>query len=111
MVALSTWTRTKTHYEVMHQLQAAGIAAVPCLDALELVADPQLQALGLMVEIEHPEVGVRAVAGVPGRLSELPEYAYTPAPLIGQHNREVLCGLLGLGEDDLERLVEESIVF
>ena len=94
----------------MHQLQSAGIAAAPCLDARELGEDPQLRERGLLVEIDHPEVGARAVAGLPGRFSGM-EYAYAPAPLLGQHNREVLCGLLGISSEELEELTERQIVF
>ncbi len=107
---LSEWTRERTHYEVMHALQGAGVAAAPCLDAMELTLDPQLRSRDFMVEIDHPEVGTRAVAGLPGRYSSM-RYAYTPAPCIGQHNQEILCGLLGLPPSDLEKLVQEKVVF
>ncbi len=108
---LGDWTRGRTHYAVMHELQQAGVAAGACLDAIELAADPQLRELGLMVAIEHPEVGAREVAGLPGRFSEMPGYAYTPAPLLGQHNREILCGRLGLSTADFEALQAERVVF
>ena len=108
---VSEWTGARTHYDVMHRLQAAGVAAAACLDALELAADPQLRALGLMVGIDHPEVGSREVAGLPGRFTAMPRYAYGPAPLLGQHNQEVLCGLLGVSDSDLDRLQREQVVF
>ena len=107
---LAEWTRERSHYNVMHELQAEGIAAAPCLDARELAEDPQLRARGLLVQIDHPEVGTRAVAGLPGRYSDM-EYAYAPAPLLGQHNREVLCGLLGIPAEELEVLTEQQVVF
>ena len=109
--SIASWTRERTHYEAMHELQAAGVAAAPCLDALELVDDPQLRELGLMVAIDHPEVGPREVAGLPGRFSRLPGYRYGSAPLLGQHNREVLGGLLGLSDEELLRLADEQVVF
>lgn len=108
---LGEWTRARTHYAVMHELQQAGVAAGACLDAIELAADPQLRDLGLMVAIDHPEVGAREVAGLPGRFIGMPGYAYAPAPLLGQHNREILCERLGLSPADLEILQAERVVF
>lgn len=108
---LAAWTRERTHLEAMQALQAAGVPAAPCLDALELVQDPQLRARGFMVEIDHPEVGRRTVAGIPGRYGAMPAYHYGPAPCIGEHSREVLCGLLGLSGAEVDELVEKKVVF
>jgi len=108
---LAAWTRSRTHYEVMHLLQSAGIAAAPCLDVRELTTDPQLLERAFLVEIEHHEIGKRLVAGLPARMSNVPSFDYLPAPLLGEHNSEVLCGLLGLSTDELEQLVERQVVF
>ena len=108
---ITEWTRERSHYDVMHVLQAVGVAAAPCLDAAELLVDPQLAARGFMVEIDHPEVGARAVAGLPGRYSGTLDYAYSPAPCLGEHNREVLCGLLGLTPEEVEELAKQRVVF
>lgn len=108
---IETWTRRHSHYDVMHRLQAEGVAAAPCLDALELVDDPQIRARGLMVEMDHPEVGRRAVAGLPIHLSGMPELAYSRAALFGEHNEEILGGLLGIAPAELRKLVEEKVVF
>ena len=107
---ITEWTRNQTNYEVMHTLQADGVAATPCLDLREFAADPQIQALSLVVEMDHKEVGQRAEAGLPARLSTLPEFAYGPAPLFGEHTEEVLCGLLDMSKEEVERLAAEQIV-
>ena len=107
---ITEWTRQRSHYEVMQQLQLVGVAAAPCLDVFELGDDPQMQALGLLVEMDHPEVGPRRIAGLPVRFSAMPHPAYGSAPLMGEHNAEVLCGLLGLPESELQQLVDEQVV-
>lgn len=108
---IAAWTRQLTHYEVMHRLQSVGVSAAPCLDPFELAADPQLREWGFLVEMDHPEVGRRRVAGLPGRFSGMPGYAYSPAPLLGEHNQEILCGLLGLSPAEFERLVEDRVIY
>ena len=108
---ITEWTKQHTHYEVMHKLQAVGVAAAPCLSVLELAEDPQIQALGWVVEMDHKEVGRRKVAGLPARLSAIPEFAYGPAPLFGEHTEEVLCGLLGMSKEEIDRLAAEQVVF
>lgn len=108
---ISAWTRARSHYEAMHELQAAGVPAAPCLDAMELARDPQLLARGFLVEMDHAEVGPRTVAGIPGVYGAMPGYDYAPAPCIGQHTREVLRGLLGLSDGEVEELAENQIVF
>jgi crotonobetainyl-CoA:carnitine CoA-transferase CaiB-like acyl-CoA transferase len=108
---LADWTRSRTHYEVMHVLQSAGIAAAPCLDVRELTTDPQLRERKFLIEIDHHEVGKRLVAGLPARMSNVAAFDYLPAPLLGEHNRDVFCGLLGLSPDELEQLVQRQVVF
>ena len=108
---LGDWTRGHTAYEVMHILQAAGVAAGPVLAVPDLMGDPHLQARGFLVEIDHPEVGRRPVAGLPARFSAMPALAYTPAPCLGEHTGQVLCGLLHLSADDVQRLQGAKVVY
>ncbi len=108
---ITAWTKERSHYEVMHILQAAGVAAAPCLDPYELLADEAMNERDLYVEMDHPEVGPRLVAGLPGRYSELPACDYGPAPLFGEHSEEVCRGLLGLSAEEYARLVEEQIIY
>ena len=109
--AITVWTRERSHYEVMHTLQAAGVAAAPCLDPHELLEDEGMAGRDLYVEMDHPEVGARKVAGLQGRYSEIEAYDYGPAPLFGQHSEEVCRDLLGLSAEEYERLVEEQVIW
>ena len=107
---ITAWTRERTHLDAMRALQAAGVPAAACLNPYELLADPAMRARGLYVEMDHPEVGPRLVAGLPGRYGDL-AYAYGPAPLFGQHDEEVCRGLLGLDAAEYERLVGEEVIW
>ena len=108
---IAEWTRQHTHYEVMRLLQPLGIAAAPCLDVHELAADPQLQERGFLVELDHKEIGKRRLAGLPAKFSAMPQIAYGPAPLLGEHNEEIFCGLLGLSADEVKRLQDRQVIY
>ena len=109
--AIGEWTRQHTNYEAMHALQARGVPAAPVLGARALFEDPHMRALGYFVDIDHPEVGVRRIPGLPGRYSAMPELAYGPSPLLGEHNEQILCGLLGLSRARYEELVAEQVIY
>ncbi len=108
---LAEWTRGRTHFEVMHTLQAAGVAAGASTEVRELLADPHLRERGLFVEVDHPEVGPKTMVGLPGKFSAVPVWDFAPAPLLGEHNAEIFQGLLGVTEDEFARLVEERVIF
>ena len=74
-------------------------------------ADPHLQERGAYVEIEHPHVGIEWLFGMPWLLSDTPGGVRTPAPSLGQHNEYVLCQLLGLSAQELERLQAAQVVY
>jgi crotonobetainyl-CoA:carnitine CoA-transferase CaiB-like acyl-CoA transferase len=63
--------------------------------------DPQLRARGFYTELEHPLLGTYKIQGLPFKLSKTLAEISRPAPLIGQHTREVLTELLGLPLQDI----------
>lgn len=107
---ITSWTQQHTHYEVMHILQSAGIAAAPSYNIRELISDPHLKERGFFGQIEHPEVGKRIMYGTPWRLSATPAKIYAPAPLLGQHNDYVFRELLGISQREINKLVEEGVI-
>lgn len=70
----------------------------------EVLADPQFQARGYFVNIEHPVVGTVTYPGPPFLMTGTPWQARSPAPTLGQHNQEVLGGLLSYSDSDLSHL-------
>ena len=76
----------------------------------QVVEHPQVRARGSLIELDHPKVGrVRAVRS-PVRLSRTPAQPHTPAPLHGQHTREVLKEVLDMKADDIARLEAAGVV-
>jgi crotonobetainyl-CoA:carnitine CoA-transferase CaiB-like acyl-CoA transferase len=99
---LEAWSMTLGKYELTERCQAAGVRALPVQSAEDRVEhDPQLRHRQMYREIEHPALGQYKVQNAPFKLSHTPAANYLPAPMIGQHTREIVEGLLGYSHDDL----------
>ena len=100
---IEEWTSELDDYEAMELLQAAGVRAGVCQkpgDRFE--RDPQSRARGWWHTLMHPELGECEYDGVTPRLSKTPGELRSTSPLIGEHTREVLGEVLGLGEDEID---------
>lgn len=108
---IGEWTASRSPQEITQALQAAGVAALPVHGGRSLVEDPQFRQRGVMEWVEHPLTGKRLVASPPWRFSKTPASIRRAAPLLGEHNRYVLNELLGLPDEEIQRLVEEEVVY
>jgi CoA:oxalate CoA-transferase len=75
-----------------------------------MVADPQVRAREMFVEMEHPVYGPVKMTGTPLKLSETPGRVRQLAPMPGEHNEEIFVGLLGHSREELERWRAEGVV-
>jgi crotonobetainyl-CoA:carnitine CoA-transferase CaiB-like acyl-CoA transferase len=94
----------------MLELQSAGVPAAAVNRIGELLEEPQLGARGFWQIVERPFSGPRPVPCAPYRFGEPPLAVLRPAPTLGQHNRDVLLGLLGLTEAELEQLERDGVI-
>jgi formyl-CoA transferase len=102
--------RTRSKRDWIATLEAAGVPCGPINNMQEVFEDPQVQHRKLRVDMKHPLGGIAPVVRSPLRLSETPvEYRLAP-PTLGQHNEEVLKGLLGRSDADLQQLKAAGIV-
>jgi CoA:oxalate CoA-transferase len=107
---VQAWTSSRPRAEVVAVLAKAGVPAAPVNNVAEMVADPQVQAREMFVERDHPVYGRLTTTGTPLKLSETPGRVRWLAPMPGEHNEEVFCGLLGHSPDDLARWRAEGVV-
>ncbi len=107
---LAAWTADFEARELMETLQAAGVEACAVQDFADLQDDPQLAHRGHFVELEHPHLGKLRFERSGFRLSESPGRIERPGPTLGQHNREILGGILGLRDDEIDELVASGAV-
>lgn len=111
LVALLTEHLTqRTTADWMEQFDRVGLPAGPVLEIPEVLAHPQTLARDMIVETDHPLAGKTKGLGLPIRFSGLTERHSLPAPLLGQHTREVL-DEIGFTDVEIRTLVEEKAVF
>jgi crotonobetainyl-CoA:carnitine CoA-transferase CaiB-like acyl-CoA transferase len=80
----------------------AGIPCGPILDIGEVFEDPNIAARDMLFTMPHPVEGeVRQLAS-PFKFSETPVNPSRRPPLLGEHTSEILTGMLGMAEEDLE---------
>ena len=92
-------------------LIAAGVPANVVKSPHERIdGDPDLAAMGLFPTVEHPDIGEVRVEGLPMQLSGTPWRITSAAPRLGQHNQDVLGGLLGHSDDELAAWVERGVI-
>jgi crotonobetainyl-CoA:carnitine CoA-transferase CaiB-like acyl-CoA transferase len=109
--ARAAWCAERPPEQAAKELLDAGIPAAAMVPAFTTLDDPQLRARRYFEPVVHPLVGEQEYPGWPMRFSAGPDrYWRDPAPLLGQHNEEVLVGELGLGDDDLARLREQRVI-
>jgi crotonobetainyl-CoA:carnitine CoA-transferase CaiB-like acyl-CoA transferase len=63
-----------------------------------------------VTEVEHPLLGKMPIVNTPFQLSETPRQIQGPAPLLGQHNSEVLTQYLGYAAADIARLTQAGVL-
>ncbi len=84
-------------------LEAAGVPASDVRDVAELFDDPQLEARGMRVEVDHPTAGSMSFPGSPMHFSRTPATVRRHPPSLGEHTDQVLREY-GYRDDDLDRL-------
>ncbi len=108
---LSAFTARHTKAELLSLAIEKGFLFAPISTIAEVAESPQLRARDYFQEVEHPELG-RSFR-YPGpfvKFSESPiRYRLRP-PLIGEHNREIYCGELGISEREISELQTRGII-
>jgi formyl-CoA transferase len=88
----------------------AGIPCGPINSFDRVFSDPQVRHMGLVKEVNHPHYGPVKVVGPPATFSESPIGIQSPPPMLGEHNEEVLTGLLGYSKDQVEAFKNQGVI-
>ncbi len=108
--AIAEFCARHTKEELYEEGQKRRIAVTPINTAGEFIEMEQTKSRELFVDMEHPVIGKYKQFGVVPRLMETPGSIYRPAPLLGQHNKEVYMRDLGMSNDDLIALRAEGVI-
>jgi crotonobetainyl-CoA:carnitine CoA-transferase CaiB-like acyl-CoA transferase len=111
-VAIRHWTATVRPDLAMVTLQEAGIPAGVARLPMDLPGDPHLMQVGHWQPVVRPFMGPHLLASVAYREGNaaLPYAIERLAPTLGQHNNEILGGLLGLSEGEIAALAEAGVI-
>jgi formyl-CoA transferase len=107
---INAWTAQRDRWELTEMLQRAGVAAIPTFTNKDVVSDPHLRERGFLVDLDHPEIGVRTYAGVPFTMSVTPCKLRRVSPCLGQDTDDVLSRLLGYTPTRIEELRAAEII-
>ena len=107
--ALAAWTATLDGEEIIRRLEDVRVPVGPIYSVRDIMKDPQYQAREMIesVEIDGKPLKIPAIAP---RLADTPGRTDWPGPSLGEHNEEVLNGLLGMDKDAINTLRDKGIV-
>ena len=91
--------------DVVERLQGAGVPAGPVLDSAQVLADPHMVERGFVQSPDHSEVGPRPMGAFPWGVDGARTGDFRGAPLLGEHNRQVIQDLLQVPDHEFERLI------
>lgn len=104
------WVMQQKKQELYHRGAQKGIPMGPVNTVKDVLENEQYAARGYFVEVEHPRAGKYKYPGWAYQMSATPARVYRPAPLLGQHNREVFCSVLGYSEQEFRQLEESGAI-
>jgi len=107
---VNEWTGSRTVAEIIKILREADIPCAPVPSFDQICTDPQLISRDMIVEVEQGVSGPVKVPGSPFKMSRTPGNIKFPAPILGGSNSEILTGMLGLTEEEVEQLSGEGII-
>ena len=101
--------KERSNRDWIGRFDAANVPCGPINNYEEVLEDPQVRHRGLKIEMPHPLSGSMAGVASPMRFSDTPVEYRVPPPLLGQHTREVLSGVVGISDAELDRLAAQRI--
>jgi len=107
---VSEWTSTQTVEALISLMEESGVPAGLIYRAPEMLEDPHFKAREAIVRVPHPEFGELAMQNVTPKLTRTPGAVRWAGPTLGEHNEEVLGGVLGMSRDRMESLREEGVI-
>jgi crotonobetainyl-CoA:carnitine CoA-transferase CaiB-like acyl-CoA transferase len=101
---------TRMAEEWLALLEEAGLPCGPINSVPEVFQHPQIEARGLIQEVDHPQAGKISLTGFPYKLSRTPVELRLAPPGLGEHNQAILVDLLGYSEEQVKRFEAEGVI-
>jgi len=106
---IGEWTKDYLAEEVMHLMQARGVAAGVVEIVHDMYADPQMNHRDMHVMLNHTEIGLVAYDGIAHKLSKTVGNPWMAAPCLGEHTGYLCKEVLGMTDDEIADLMAEGV--
>jgi formyl-CoA transferase len=107
---IAEWSSTFNADDLLEHLRTQGVPTGRIFRARDMFSDPHFAAREAIVRLVHPELGEFAMQNAFPRLSETPGSVRHVGPTLGEHNKEIYQGLLGIDDDTLSSLVAAGVI-
>ena len=108
---IEEWTKERTVAEIVDTILGKGIPAGPINNVKQITEDDHIRnAREMFVDVKHPVIGDMVVNGNPVKLMDMMPRVNCPAPTLGQHNKDIYQGMLGLSDEELKALSEGGVI-
>ena len=108
---IEAWLATFSDNEtVLETLERHRVPSAPVLSPIDALTHPYFKARGTIRRVEDPVLGALHIPGFPLRFSAQPELPTLVAPLLGEHNAQVLSTVLGYGAEQIATLEASGVI-
>ncbi|VWD34420.1 Formyl-CoA transferase [Burkholderia lata] len=110
LAVVEPWVAARTVTQILELLDSVDVPCAKVQRIDEVIADPQIQARGMIVEQEHPRYGTLRLPNLPFRFSACDTTIREVAPDLGQHNTEVAQSL-GFTPAEIDAMRADGVLF
>jgi crotonobetainyl-CoA:carnitine CoA-transferase CaiB-like acyl-CoA transferase len=107
---INAWFKQQTKGDATNKLLAVGLPIGPVQTAQEIFEDPHVAARQLLIDVPDPILGSVKLVGPVAKMSGSTEPVTRPAPLLGQHNAEILREMLGYSDEQIGQLKADAVI-
>jgi crotonobetainyl-CoA:carnitine CoA-transferase CaiB-like acyl-CoA transferase len=107
--AITAWAGGRSAAAAADELVAAGVPAATLVDQRNVFGHPQFDARGYFEMVDHAVVGTHPTPGQPYRFRSIDRWIMSPAPLLGEHNAEILRDI-GLTDEGIAALEADGVI-
>jgi crotonobetainyl-CoA:carnitine CoA-transferase CaiB-like acyl-CoA transferase len=107
---VKAWVAAQPVASVLAALDAIDVPCAKVQRIDEVLADPQIQARGMVVEQDHPTLGKIKLPNLPFRFSGCDTTIHQVAPELGEHNAEIARSL-GLSETEIAAMQADGVLY
>ncbi len=107
---IEAWTSERTAVEIVAAMDAAGIPAAPVLSLADVTESAHIASREMISTVGHPTLGDIPLVHQAVRFSGAERTFQRPPPGLGEHTRELLASLLGLGDAEIQALADDNVI-